>query len=176
MTKKKTAGGRPSIMVSTRWEAARWCHSYDHVLTVFSPWWHCDWGHPDHKIVEFEDRYRYIDGAPTYAQVSDILGWAEPRLDGLMLIHCKAGQSRSTAVAVAVCALAGMGEDEAFDHVYLRCRPGEKVGERPFIPNRRVLELADEILGTRLVAHARDLDVTRDPEWLEGWHGAAVGL
>jgi hypothetical protein len=69
-----------------------------------------------------------------------------------------------------------MGEEEAFDHVYLRCRPGEKVGERPFIPNRRVLELADGILGTRLSAHARDVDSTRDPEWLDGWLETAVAL
>lgn len=169
MTKNKRSGEGPSIMVSTRWEAARWCHSYDHVLTVFSPWWHCDWGHHDHKIVEFQDRYRYEEGAPTLGQIADILEWAEPRLGGSILVHCKAGQSRSTAVAIAMSAMAGMTESEAFDHVYLRCRPGEKVGERPFIPNRRVLEHADRILGTSLASEAWSADETKEPEWLAGY-------
>lgn len=174
MKRQNEAGTAPRIMVSTRWEAARWCHSYDHVLTVFSPWWHCDWGHPDHKIVEFQDRYLYEEGAPTVGQIADVLEWARPRLGGLTLVHCKAGQSRSTAVAIAMCAMAGMPEDEAFDHVYLRCRPGDKVGERPFIPNRRILEHADALLGTSLVEASWDADGRKDPEWLAGWAGASL--
>ena len=131
---------KPNIMVLTRWEAARCCHSYESVLTVFSPWWHCDWGHDDHLIVEFQDRYLDREGAPSLDQIEDILCWAYPRLGNSMLIHCKAGQSRSTAVSVAICAMAGMREDEAFDYVYSECRPADKVGVRPFIPNMRVLE------------------------------------
>jgi hypothetical protein len=86
----------PRLMVSTRWEAARWCHKYESVLTVFSPWYYCDWGHDDHLIVEFADTYHYQDGAPTIDQIQDILNWGyERRQVESMLVHCKAGQSRS---------------------------------------------------------------------------------
>lgn len=143
---------RPDILVTTRWEAARWCHDYDSVLTVFSPWWYCDWGHGDHLVVEFQDRVRYSEGAPTVDQIDDILTWAHPRKGNSMLVHCKAGQSRSIATAIGICCLWGMGEQEAWEHVHDNCRPAEKVGTRPFIPNPRVLEHVDTLLGTDLLS------------------------
>lgn len=154
---------KPDIMVSTRWEAARWCHRYDSVLTVFAPWWYCDWGHPDHLVVEFNDRVAYEDGAPTLGQIADIVDWAYPRLGNRLLVHCKAGQSRSIAVAIGICCLAGMTEEDAWDHVYLHCRPEDKVGVRPFIPNPRILEHLDAVMGTRLLSlspRAVELGVT----------------
>lgn len=138
-------------MVATRWEAARWCHRYDSVLTVFAPWWLCDWGHPDHLVVEFADRVAYDDGAPTLGQVESVVEWASTRTHGSMLVHCKAGQSRSTAAAIGICCAAGMTEEAAWDHVYWSCRPEAKVGVRPFIPNPRLLEHFDTVLGTRLL-------------------------
>jgi predicted protein tyrosine phosphatase len=146
----------PEILVTTRWEAARWCHRYDSVLTVFAPWWHCDWGHDDHLIVEFEDRVEPELGAPTLSQVDEILSWAYARLGRSILVHCKAGQSRSTAAALAIACVSGMPEADALQHVYWRCRPADKVGLRPFIPNRRFLRHVDTLLGTRLVAAAAD--------------------
>lgn len=142
---------KPEILVTTRWEAARWCHDFDSVLTVFAPWWYCDWGHDDHMIVEFNDRVSYTEGAPTIAQADTILEWAHQRLDRKMLVHCKAGQSRSTAAAIGICVLAGMDEDEAWDHVHDACRPTGKVGTRPFIPNPRLLQHFDTLLGTELL-------------------------
>lgn len=142
----------PSLMVTTRWEAAKVNRAYDSVLTVFSPWWLCDFGHPDHLHVEFADRVAYDEGAPTLEQVWAICGWAAERLDGSILVNCKAGQSRSIATAIGICCIAGMGEEEAWEHVYWNCRPAEKVGNRPFIPNPRVLEHFDTILGTGLLS------------------------
>ena len=156
----------PRLMVSTRWEAARWCHQYKSVLTVFSPWYYCDWGHDDHKIVEFADRYHYQDGAPTIDQIGDILDWGYERRDvESMLVHCKAGQSRSTAVAISLFALWGMSDEEAVEHVYSNCRPEDKVGERPFIPNKRILEHTDDLLGKNLVKASRLRDAQWEPEW-----------
>ena len=155
----------PHLMVSTRWEAARWCHKYESVLTVFSPWYYCDWGHDDHLIVEFTDTYHYQDGAPTIDQIQDILNWGYERREvESMLVHCKAGQSRSTAVAISLFALWGMSDEEAIEHVYANCRPGHKIGERPFIPNMRILEHADELLGKNLVKASQKRDAARDPE------------
>ena len=141
----------PDILVTTRWEAARWCHDHDSVLTVFAPWWYCDWGHDDHLVLEMNDRVSYSEGAPTIAQADTILEWAHTRLDRKMLVHCKAGQSRSTAAAIGICALAGMDEQSAWDHVYHACRPDGKIGTRPFIPNPRLLQHFDELLGTELL-------------------------
>lgn len=140
----------PNLLVTTRWEAARWCHRFDSVLTVFAPWWHCDWGHDDHLIVEFEDRTEPELGAPTLTQVDDILSWAHARLDRSILVHCKAGQSRSTAAAVAIACLSGMSEHDALEYVYRHCRPADKVGVRPFTPNTRFLRHVDVLLGTQL--------------------------
>lgn len=147
---QRPAVARPQLMVTNRWEAARWCHRYDALLTVYGPWWHCDWGHDDHLIVEFEDRVEPELGAPTLSQVDEILSWAHARLDRSILIHCRAGQSRSTAAAVGIACLAGLSESEALQYVYAHCRPTDKIGTRPFIPNTRFLRHVDTLLGTQL--------------------------
>jgi hypothetical protein len=144
------AAAGPRLMVANRWEAAQWCHRYDSVLTVFAPWWHCDWGHDDHLIVEFEDRVEPELGAPTLSQVDEILSWAHARLDRSILVHCKAGQSRSVAAAVGIACLAGMSEHDALQYVYAHCRPSVKVGRRPFTPNLRYLKHVDTLLATNL--------------------------
>lgn len=151
----------PDILVTTRWEAADLNAEFDSVLTVFSPWWYCDWGHPDHLHVEFADRVAYDEGAPTYDQIWAIAGWASERLNNRILVNCKAGQSRSIATAIGIYCIAGMTEEDAWDHVYWNCRPKDKVGNRPFIPNPRILEHFDAILGTDLVGispRARELE------------------
>jgi predicted protein tyrosine phosphatase len=146
----------PQLMVTTRWEAARWCHRYDSLLTVFAPGWMCDWGHDDHLIVEFEDRLRPEQGAPTLADAERILSWASTRLDRSILVDCKAGQSRSTASAIGIAALAGLSAPDAWRHVEQSCRPLEKVTVRPFTPNLRLLGHFDVLLGSALLDHAMD--------------------
>jgi predicted protein tyrosine phosphatase len=146
----------PQLMVTTRWEAALWCHRYDSVLTVFAPGWMCDFGHDDQLIVEFEDRLRPEQGAPTLAHAEQILSWAHPRLGRSILVHCKAGQSRSTASALGIAVLAGMSEHDAWNHVEHSCRPPEKISTRPFIPNLRLLGHFDVLLGTELLDYAMD--------------------
>jgi predicted protein tyrosine phosphatase len=149
-----TTTSAPQLMVTTRWEAARWCHRYESVLTVFAPGWMCDFGHDDHLIVEFEDRLQPDQGAPTLAHAEQILSWAQPRLDRSILVHCKAGQSRSTASAIGIAALAGMSEPEAWNHVASLCRPPDKLKTRPFIPNLRLLGHFDVLLDLELLSYA----------------------
>ena len=60
---------------------------------------------------------------------------------GTLLIHCEAGVSRSTATAliIYVCWLGRAREDEAMQRV---------IAQRPYaIPNRRMVALADRLLG-----------------------------
>lgn len=167
--KEVTMDTYPKIMVSTRWEAEEWCHEYDSVLTVFTPASLCEFGHRDQTVIEFADRYVYEDGAPTMSQFEEILAWADSRRHaGSVLIHCKAGQSRSTATAIAVLSAWGMDPVEAVDHVYWECRPPEKIGERPFIPNLRLLEHLDEVFGSDLSERDILLDSPLYPEWTFG--------
>lgn len=171
---RATAEGIPDIMISTRWEAAKWCHEFDHVLSVFTPPPddpNClEFGHRDHTVIKFNDRVKAKDGAPTRSQVQQILDWATWRT-GSMLIHCKAGQSRSVASAIAINALKGYDEPEAFRLAEEHYRPLSKIAEgRPFIPNIRVLSHADYILGTKLVDYATYHDMElggfgTGPDW-----------
>ena len=60
---------------------------------------------------------------------------------GTLLIHCEAGISRSTATALIIyaCWLGRGREDEAMQRV---------IAQRPYsCPNRRMIALADELLG-----------------------------
>ena len=159
----------PRLMVSTRWEAEEWCHEYDSVLTLFTPASLCQFGHPDQTVIEFADRYHYEDGAPTMEQFTEIVGWAMKRREASsLLVHCKAGQSRSTAAAISMFVAWGMDHEEAVSHVYSNCRPPEKVGERPFIPNVRILEHLDDSFGTDLADKNILMDAPLVPEWMFG--------
>ena len=83
------------------------------------------------------------DEGATEEDVRRIIGLAEQLRSegGTLLIHCEAGVSRSTATALIMHAYwLGQGrEDEAMQRV---------ITQRPFaIPNRRMVALADRILG-----------------------------
>jgi predicted protein tyrosine phosphatase len=53
-----------------------------------------------------------------------------------VLVHCFAGQSRSTAMAIAICIQNGMHWKDAFDHIY---------SVRPvMMPNAKMIQLIDE--------------------------------
>lgn len=85
--------------------------------------------------------------------------------DGVLLVHCEAGVSRSTATALIINAYwLGPGfEDEAMRRL---------IAQRPYaIPNRRMVALADRILGLdgRLLQacdeHLRSLDYFDDTNY-----------
>jgi len=62
-----------------------------------------------------------------------------------LLAHCEAGISRSTAAAITMLTAAGYPPQVAFGIVRKVCPD--------MLPNRRILRLADEVLGTRGILH-----------------------
>jgi predicted protein tyrosine phosphatase len=56
--------------------------------------------------------------------------------DDYVIVHCFAGQSRSTAMAIAICIQHGMHWKDAFEHIY-EVRP-------VMIPNQKMIALIDE--------------------------------
>jgi predicted protein tyrosine phosphatase len=85
-----------------------------------------DPGHPD---------------AATAAHVQEILRAALP-VEGLVLVHCKYGQSRSAAVALGLACAAGWAPRAAAVDL---SRAAERAGH--FYPNRLVAQLFDQALG-----------------------------
>lgn len=78
--------------------------------------------------------------APKIENIQNILNFSKDFTnDDNVLIHCHAGISRSTAIAVLVCIQHGMSIEESFDHVYsIRdCMS----------PNILIIKYGDEILG-----------------------------
>jgi predicted protein tyrosine phosphatase len=91
----------------------------------------------------FEDALSTAEGGPVVEDIERLIAFARD-VDlsrGKLLVHCAAGISRSSAAASIVLAVVlGPGrEPEAVAHV-LRTHPHVR-------PNRRMLELADELLG-----------------------------
>ena len=105
----------------------------------------------------FTDTLSEQDGGPSRRHVERLVAFARSvRLTrGRVLVHCQMGISRSSAAAAILLAVrAGPGsEAEALKNVGA-IRPGAR-------PNVRMLELADEVLGTggALVRALRSLDV-----------------
>jgi len=78
--------------------------------------------------------------APTIDQFVAIMNFAEDFTDDdVVMIHCSAGISRSTATAILLLMLHGADEEEAFNAVEQN-RPNMN-------PNTLILRFADELLG-----------------------------
>lgn len=95
---------------------------------------------------DFDDPKRV--GAPSVFTVERILKFtADLTDDANLLIHCWAGVSRSTAIALLVCVQHGMSVREAVDHV-IENRPSIK----SFWPNRLICAYGEELLGVKYLA------------------------
>lgn len=99
--------------------------------------------HNDHYIFSFHDVENdeitdYV--VPTRKDIKDILETAAmvPE-DGRLLVHCTAGKSRSTAVAMGILVQNGLTPQQAFDKV--------KALQPSMFPNRLMIEYIDDHLG-----------------------------
>jgi predicted protein tyrosine phosphatase len=100
--------------------------------------------HDDHLFLAMNDIVDPLPGMtpPGESHVTAYLEWLQDwdRADPLV-VHCYAGISRSTAAAyVAVCALAPHRDEEEVAQLIRRRSPSAT-------PNRRIVEIADRILG-----------------------------
>jgi predicted protein tyrosine phosphatase len=97
----------------------------------------------------FDDVEYSKDGGPDRNHVYRILLFSQPfTFDDKILIHCRAGISRSTAIAIAiVCQHSPPGEEKQAVEQIRAVRP-------VMLPNFLIIKLADEILqrGGRLIA------------------------
>lgn len=98
--------------------------------------------HSNHFIFSFhdvEDRNSTDYVVPTAQDIKSILDTAaQIPDDGRLLIHCTAGKSRSTAVAIGVLIQRGMSPQAAFDWV--------KAHRPAMFPNRLMIEYVDDYL------------------------------
>lgn len=87
--------------------------------------------------------------APTESQVHELVEFGRkmaPLEDWGLLTHCEAGISRSSAAAITMLVAAGYAPQIAFGLVRRACPQ--------MLPNRRILRIADDIMGTNGRLHA----------------------
>lgn len=127
-----------------------------HIISVINdagPNWPAtdiDRQHGNHAIynfhdVEDDDPEEYADLVPpTRKTMQDIIdevrSW-ELNDDSKLLVHCTAGKSRSTAIALAVLVLHGMSPADALKKV--------KFLSPAMCPNRLMIEYLDDIIGAK---------------------------
>ena len=97
---------------------------------------------PKQLILQFDDINKPMDDyvVPQMSHIKRALEFADKIEDGSLLIHCRAGISRSSAIALAVIAKRlGSGKEEAavntLEHINPNCRP-----------NKSIVEMTDELL------------------------------
>lgn len=117
------------------------------------------WIEPEanHLITYADDSDRDVQAygldykAPRKDQIERVLAFtADLTDDDIVLIHCHAGISRSTAIAIGICVQHGMGAVEAFEHI-------ESLRSQLY-PNTLILQHCDEILNLEgaLVEHFKE--------------------
>lgn len=137
----------PKIKVASLSTAAKTKRRFDAVLTLEDPSirnglrFHAR-PHPDHLILRFEDVDDLVEGIalPDVRHVEAAVAFGREHANASILVHCKAGVARSSAMALALMSdRFGDGrEREAVAHL-LEVRPVA-------VPNLIVLSFADSVL------------------------------
>lgn len=117
-----------------------------HVVSLLGPDVKMTQRIPAHLILRFDDVAdpSHSDQPPTREHVREILRFTKDIPAGSkLLVHCHAGQSRSTAIAIGVLIQHGMEADAAWEHVR---------EQRSFmLPNPLICEFLDVELGLNVL-------------------------
>ena len=119
---------------------------YDGIITIENSFeenpFRCGDEYPEQLILRFDDISVYIDDLiePQEEHVLQALSFADKIADGFILIHCHAGISRSSAIALAVISKKiGSGKEVESIKILEKINPHAR-------PNKLIVWLTDEIL------------------------------
>lgn len=130
-------------------EGGKWVEPQDNHLITYAD--DCEQDLPQHGYI-----------APTKEQIDAILDFTKDLTDDdNVLVHCHAGVSRSTAMAIGICIQHGMTHVEAFEHI-------EKV-RGCLYPNTLILKYIDDFfqLDGALIAHFKEWsNAKRNQLWM----------
>lgn len=134
----------PVPAVRTVLEAEESAHLFASVVSLVPDDPHPLASHPNRLVRPFADVFE--DSHPRACSPLDAAAILEFTATAAspLLVHSRAGQSRSTAVALAVMVQHGWDPETARDVLLAAHPPG-----RPFIPNLLVLARFDTLLGAR---------------------------
>lgn len=121
-------------------EAARLAPFFEHVATVGPSAGELGFTHRSHIVETFEDS---LDAAgPSLRQVENLLNWYSRLGSGSVLVHCHAGVSRSTGMAVGFHLVDGASAYEAVLAV-MEQQPFEFGERRVCWPNGKIVGFLD---------------------------------
>ena len=119
---------------------------YDGIITIENSFeenpFRCEGEYPEQLILRFDDISVYIDDLiePQEEHVLQALSFADKIGDGSILIHCHAGISRSSAIALAIISKRlGSGKEVESIKILEKINPHAR-------PNKLLVWLTDEIL------------------------------
>jgi predicted protein tyrosine phosphatase len=128
---------------------------FDHVISIVGTWegdddppggWEVWNAYPARKLrLVFDDVQQSSThgDAPTKKHIQQVIDFARGTEGGRVIIHCAAGVSRSTGVALTfIATLLGLGKaTEAVEHLCSIRKPDT------IRPHKNIVEMADELLG-----------------------------
>lgn len=143
-------GSDPNLLIAVKSlnGAAKTKRKYDAVLTIEDPLFRNGLRfhsrpHPDHLVLMFEDVDVLRDdiAMPAMEHIAAAIEFGRENNSGSLLVHCKAGVARSTALALAIIAdRLGKGREQEAVRYLLKIRDCA-------VPNLVVLDMVDGYLG-----------------------------
>jgi predicted protein tyrosine phosphatase len=141
------------IKVKSFFKAQKFIDSehYDKAISLISPTEDRCSQRDNHLIMRFDDaevEHVIYEGeeyvGPSYEQMIEILDFSKSiQENDVVMVHCTAGKSRSTAIAMSLLIQHGSTPKQALESV-LRAR--EEEGSSLIVPNRLIVKYMDEIL------------------------------